>query len=325
MATPTVEIVVPAYNEANHLRECLESILKQSYTNWKAVVVNNCSTDDTAAIANEFATRDPRFRVLDCTEFVGQAENYNRALAQASPDSEYVNIVEADNWITPESIALKVALAETDPHIGMVGSYSLMGTAVIGGGLDYTTNVLDGAEVLRRFFRDGTYLFGTPTSLLCRTRALQEIRPWFRPGLFYDDADLCVRILQRWKFGFIPQLLAYQRTGNDGTLSRYRNFDYVPAFSYFLIEDYGRSFFAKSEFDTFRGDCERAYFEKLARAPWKKERRAYWTFHETAFKARGETLPKLRLLAPMLRGITDILFNPKATVERAWTRMFKAH
>jgi hypothetical protein len=189
-----------------------------------------------------------------------------------------------------------------------------MGTSVIGGGLDYAVKVLGGAEVLRCFLRDGTYLFGTPTSLLCRTRALLETRPWFRPGLFYDDADLCVRMLKRWKFGFVHQVLAYQRIGNDGALNRYSSFDYVPAFSYFLIEDYGRLFFPEAECHEFLNNCEQAYFGRLGRAPFQGRPKAYWEFHKSAFRARGAKLRKTRLVWPVLSALTDALLNPKATV-----------
>jgi glycosyltransferase involved in cell wall biosynthesis len=123
MGKPTVDIVVPVYNGAQHLRECLESILGQTYESWRAVVVNNCSTDDTGRIADEYAQRDCRFRVVHCTEFLGQTANYNRAVAQSSNLAEYVKVLEADNWITEDSISKMVEVAEKDKDIGIVGCY----------------------------------------------------------------------------------------------------------------------------------------------------------------------------------------------------------
>ena len=123
MNQPLVEIVIPVYNGAQHLRECLESVLAQTYQSWKATIVNNCSTDDTGEIAEEFVQRDPRFRVVHCRDFVGQAANYTRAVAQTSEGTAYVKVLEADNWITEDSVQRMVELAEQDPEIGIVGSY----------------------------------------------------------------------------------------------------------------------------------------------------------------------------------------------------------
>ncbi|NIV53907.1 MAG: glycosyltransferase, partial [Gammaproteobacteria bacterium] len=62
---PFVSVVTPVYNGAKFLPECIESVLAQSYTNWEYIVVNNKSTDDTLAIAEDYARRDPRVRVHD--------------------------------------------------------------------------------------------------------------------------------------------------------------------------------------------------------------------------------------------------------------------
>src|SRR4051812_4388851 len=96
MNEPLVQILVPVYNGAEHIRECLEGILKQNYSNWRGVVVNNCSTDATGSIADEYSRRDRRLSVKHCKEFLSQSENYNRALGETQKDAEYVKVVEAD-------------------------------------------------------------------------------------------------------------------------------------------------------------------------------------------------------------------------------------
>src|SRR5690606_24092672 len=63
MSGPLVDIVVPVHNGAPHLQECLDSVLAQTYQSWRLVVVNNASTDDTARLAELYATRDTRIRV----------------------------------------------------------------------------------------------------------------------------------------------------------------------------------------------------------------------------------------------------------------------
>ena len=62
---PTLSILVPIYNVGRYLRECLDSLEHQDYTDYEAILLNDGSTDDSGAIAHEYADRDPRFRVID--------------------------------------------------------------------------------------------------------------------------------------------------------------------------------------------------------------------------------------------------------------------
>src|SRR4051812_16288926 len=101
---PLVSIVTPVYNGEEHLRECIESVLSQSYINWDYTIVNNCSTDRTLEIAQEYAARNSRIRVRNNETFVGVMESHNRALRQISPESKYCKVVGADDWIFPHCI-----------------------------------------------------------------------------------------------------------------------------------------------------------------------------------------------------------------------------
>ena len=59
---PLVSVLTPVYNGEAYVRECIESVIAQTYTNWEYIIVNNCSRDRTLELASEY-TRDPRIRV----------------------------------------------------------------------------------------------------------------------------------------------------------------------------------------------------------------------------------------------------------------------
>ncbi len=63
-ATPFFSIIIPVYNVAPYLRECLDSILAQSFTDWECLCVDDGSTDESGAILDEYAKKDARFRVF---------------------------------------------------------------------------------------------------------------------------------------------------------------------------------------------------------------------------------------------------------------------
>ena len=55
-----ISIVLPVYNGAKYLRESIDSVISQTYTNWELLILDDCSTDDTAKIANEYVEKDER-------------------------------------------------------------------------------------------------------------------------------------------------------------------------------------------------------------------------------------------------------------------------
>lgn len=90
---PLVSIVTPVHNAEAHLAECIESALAQTHTNWEYIIVNNCSTDNSLAIAQRYAVMDRRIRVLENDQFVPPVEDDNHAARQISSESKYCKFV----------------------------------------------------------------------------------------------------------------------------------------------------------------------------------------------------------------------------------------
>jgi glycosyltransferase involved in cell wall biosynthesis len=283
--------------------------------------VDNCSTDDTGRIADEYARRDRRLRVVHCNEFLGQAANYNRAVAQADEAATYIKVLEADNWITEDCVAKQVELAEADPQIGVVGCYWLVGVELNGSGLEYTRQALSGRQVAELLF-DGTYLLGSPTTLLFRAAALRQQGHWFREDVFYDDTDLCLRVVETWKLGFVHRLMAFIRVADSGAFSRYRDFDYRPAYRHFLAQRHGPRFFVGSELASVQDRCQAAYYGCLGRAVANgRFLGPYWKFHKSLFAAEERELRPAHLFVPVVAALLDLCLNPKASFEGLMRRL----
>jgi glycosyltransferase involved in cell wall biosynthesis len=322
---PRVSIVIPVYNGEAHLSECLASITAQTYSAWEAVIVNNCSEDSTGKIADDFARQDSRFRVVHCTEFLGQAENYNRAVAFGSTAAEYVKLVEADNLLWPESLERTVALADRDPKVGLVACYWLHGKILRGGGLSFQSEVADGNEVRRHHLLTDFYYLGTPTTLLFRRAALASVTPHFRSGLFFDDVDLCFRVLAHWKFGFVHQVLAFVRDDNEGLFDAFCDFDYIPAYRYLLAMAYSDEVFDSREAERVKRRWKSTYYRLLGTAMADLRSKEYWGFHRKAGRIMGYELRYAGLIWPVILAGLDRIFNPKATlmpiIRRAFGRL----
>lgn len=167
VSSPLVSIVTPVYNGERYLEECVESVLRQTYTQWEYLIVNNCSVDSTHDIAERYAKRDGRVRVYHCKQFVGVIESHNRAFRLISPNSKYCKVVSADDWLFPDCVARMVNLAEANPSVGIVGSYTLSGGGALWrvkfDGLPYERTVVSGREACRWHLLGGHYFLGMPS------------------------------------------------------------------------------------------------------------------------------------------------------------------
>ena len=103
-------IIIPVYNVEPYLRECLDSVLQQSYGDWEAVCVNDGSTDGSAAILADYAARDSRFRIITQPNG-GLSAARNTGLDNAQGD--YILFLDSDDWL--EYNALEVLNANLRP------------------------------------------------------------------------------------------------------------------------------------------------------------------------------------------------------------------
>ena len=101
MASPFFSIIVPVYNVAPYLRECLDSILAQTFGDWECLCVDDGSSDESGTILDEYALRDSRFRIFH-KKNGGVSSARNLALDNAK--GEWVWFVDGDDMIHPISL-----------------------------------------------------------------------------------------------------------------------------------------------------------------------------------------------------------------------------
>lgn len=309
---PLVHIVVPVYNGSEFLAECLDSIARQTYPNWRATIINNCSTDATPRIADEYAKADRRFDVVHFDQLVEQVANYNRALAHVSAKAKYAKLLEADNWITDDAIARLVEVMEREPTANVANSHAIFGKTVWCGGIDYTKRVLTGAEALR-LLTQGHYFFGVPGTLLYRTSALKQQKELFREGICHNDVDLCLRLLATGPMAFVHRILAFVRLGNGGISEAIESHDHEAASAYVLIEKYGSLFFEGEELREQIDYWRQIYYRRLGRAFISGRYRGdYAQFHKTLLGIEGMRVSRpLMARGALLEGLNALL-NPRA-------------
>lgn len=93
---PKVTIVIPLYNTEAFIADALESVLAQTFTDWECIVVNDGSTDRSAEIVEEYVKKDARIRLIHQPN-QGVCGARNAGAAHASPDSQYLFFLDADD------------------------------------------------------------------------------------------------------------------------------------------------------------------------------------------------------------------------------------
>jgi len=95
-------VFVPTYNSEKYLRQCLDSVLKQTFKDWQCVISDDASTDKSVEIAREYEKIDSRFKVLTHEKNVGAANNWNRA--KENNNSFATKILCADDYLLEDAL-----------------------------------------------------------------------------------------------------------------------------------------------------------------------------------------------------------------------------
>lgn len=114
MSSPIVSIIVPVYNVEAYLSRCLESIVAQTFRDFECILVDDGSTDSSPALCDEWAQRDPRFRVLHQKNGgISAARNSGMDVARG----QYLVFSDDDDTLHPQLLSLALAAqAESPPH-----------------------------------------------------------------------------------------------------------------------------------------------------------------------------------------------------------------
>ena len=118
MTSPAVSIVTPCFNAAPYIGLTIDSVRRQTATNWEHVIVNDGSSDASAGVARAAMAGDARAKLLN-TANAGVAAARNRGVRAADPASRYLLFLDADDLLEPEMVDVMVGHLDRHPNVGM--------------------------------------------------------------------------------------------------------------------------------------------------------------------------------------------------------------
>jgi len=124
MTTPLVSVIMAVYNGEKFVREAVESILGQTFRDFEFIIIEDGSTDSTAALLSEYKRRDPRVRVksLDHNHGLTQCLNIGMHMARG----RYIARMDADDISLPSRFQQQVDFLEVHPEVTVLGTASLL-------------------------------------------------------------------------------------------------------------------------------------------------------------------------------------------------------
>ncbi len=120
---PSVSVIIPCYNYARYLRQCVESVLSQSGVEVRVLIIDDASTDDSGEIAAALANEDSRVELRAHEANLGHVRTYNEGLFLAR--ETYTVLLDADDMLTPGSLSRACALMAAHPGVGLVYGHPL--------------------------------------------------------------------------------------------------------------------------------------------------------------------------------------------------------
>lgn len=100
-----VSIITPSYNTANYICQTIESVQAQTYPNWEMIIVDDCSTDDTDSVVQEYLS-DPRIHYIKNETNSGAAVSRNKALRKAK--GKWIAFLDSDDLWNPEKLEKQI-------------------------------------------------------------------------------------------------------------------------------------------------------------------------------------------------------------------------
>jgi glycosyltransferase involved in cell wall biosynthesis len=215
MTNPTLSVTVTNYNYAPYLRQSVESILNQTYDDFELIIIDNASTDGSADLIHELASRDRRIRPIIHPQNEGMLFSYREAAAESR--GKYRVHVEADDWaIDPKAFEVQIAILDEHPTMSFCHSAITMverdGQIVYVAQAHDDDTVQPGEQAVEHLLMLGL----THTGMMIRQDAYRATVGYEEGFAHTTDTMLAVHLCEIGEVGYVDRsLYAFRQHGSN--------------------------------------------------------------------------------------------------------------
>ena len=222
-----VSIIIPVYNVASYIEECLQSVFQQTYKNIEVLIIDDCGKDNSIQLVKDFIdkVKDVRFRIIHHPKNLGLSAARNTGIKNATGD--YLYFLDSDDFISKNCIETFITLIKQHPDSDIVfGSASFYPNQWGNFCLHVNNNTIPEFSNNRKwinnvFFKDD-FLPVTAWNKLIKTEFINNNNLYFKEGITYEDelwyfliANICHKI------SFNKQYTYFYRNTPTGIIHKY--------------------------------------------------------------------------------------------------------
>ncbi|MGB8355706.1 MAG: glycosyltransferase [Chthoniobacteraceae bacterium] len=219
MSAPKVSVCIDVYNYEAFLPEAIDSVLRQKFTDFEVIVVDDCSKDHSFEIAQNYAAKDSRVIALRNPANLGMVKNRNACMRPAK--GEYIKILHADDFLcTDDTLGKMVAVLDGNPGASLVScAMQFVDTSLQK--LQRWSYFEDrkpvtGTTVITRCLRERRNLIGGPSATMFRR--MKGLRGFDEKFFHSADWEMWLHLLEQGCFSYINEsLVAYRKHDNQQT------------------------------------------------------------------------------------------------------------
>ena len=259
IAHPFISVVMPSYNAQSVIGSTIESVLSQSHTNWELLIIDDCSSDDTRNIVQEFIERDKRIKLITLNKNHG-APAAPRNIGVHEARGKWIAFLDSDDIWHPEKLTLQLAVM-IEKNVGFCATSSvsfisdselvfLKSPKFKTSDIRFSQQQLKGRIVNSSVLVKREYLTKFPLNEDPEYKAVEDYHCWLR---ILEEFDLCVKIDY--------PLVGYRHVEGQVSGSKY----YMLKKVFMVHAEYSGSSLFSSLFYTFTHAVGGCYFRYIKR------------------------------------------------------------
>lgn len=206
--SPKISVIMSVYNGERYLREAVDSILNQTFTDFEFIVVNDGSTDNTLSILRQYS--DKRLKIINHSENLGLSRSLNMAIEVAK--GKYIARMDADDISLPDRLELQSACLDKNRAVGLVGCryYQIDQYGRIEGVFKVPLDNRSLGKYLwtRHYIAHGTFMI--------RKEALDLVGTYDENFKYAQDYELLLRIAEKFEICNLGNILYKWRAHKGG-------------------------------------------------------------------------------------------------------------
>lgn len=219
MDIPKVTVITPVYNAASYIKESIDSILHQTYTQFEYIIIDNASTDQSWVEIQSYIDEDPRVVAVRNEKNLGIAGNRNKALTLAK--GEFIVWQDADDISLPTRIERQLGYMKKHPEVGIAGGF-----------LQFFNE--HGDQGIRKYFerdydlRKRIFMYSpvAQPAAIIRRECFSNIGVYDTKLGPADDIEMSFRIGTKYKFANLQEVvLRYRVHEQSATFSSLKNIE----------------------------------------------------------------------------------------------------